>query len=395
VQARLEELRGMRLRDLRRELTSLGLRTEGRVDRESLLELLEAEGVTALLRARRAAREPYKGYSPTLEHIPKMPACSPQSGSAEVPIYMMHSVDQYGVKAGSTRVITLDLECGIATEPTRFVLDTVSEHSLIKAKVAERIGAEDKGVPDWARGADASLNIRKVGLKTGWLGMLNCGELEVASIVGKLPVPLGTAGILGLDFLRLFDWDFNFTRGCAAVTTAPKDGLGPVPFNLNGMRMVPLTPVRTPVELLACPIKMRVPTPDGQGTAVDCMGIADLGAACSMCSQETAHKLGLAGPAKPYSPKRPQKKQKKEGRGFGAAAPEPAFQEQLLEVDIGVGPDGPVKVKTPVSFGDIEVFENMGLAYNWPAAILGPDALCRSRLILSPRLKSLWLPASG
>lgn len=48
VQQRLEELRGLRLRDLKRELQDLGCRTEGCMDKESLMELLETQGVAAL-----------------------------------------------------------------------------------------------------------------------------------------------------------------------------------------------------------------------------------------------------------------------------------------------------------------------------------------------------------
>jgi len=48
VQQRLEELKGLRLRDLKRELQALGCRTDGCVDRESLIELLETQGAAAL-----------------------------------------------------------------------------------------------------------------------------------------------------------------------------------------------------------------------------------------------------------------------------------------------------------------------------------------------------------
>eukprot|EP00448_Togula_jolla_P019793 CAMPEP_0170577672 /NCGR_PEP_ID=MMETSP0224-20130122/5054_1 /TAXON_ID=285029 /ORGANISM="Togula jolla, Strain CCCM 725" /LENGTH=145 /DNA_ID=CAMNT_0010900603 /DNA_START=116 /DNA_END=550 /DNA_ORIENTATION=+ len=47
-QARLEELRAMRLRPLRAELQALGCRVEGCTDKESLLELLEGQGAAAL-----------------------------------------------------------------------------------------------------------------------------------------------------------------------------------------------------------------------------------------------------------------------------------------------------------------------------------------------------------
>jgi len=395
VRARLEELRGLRLRELRRELAALGLSTEGRVDREALLELLETQGASALLMAHRSAISPHMGDPTKIPKIPRKPACSPHPGSATVPIHMMRSADQYGVKAGSTRVMTVDLECGWGVHPTRFVLDTVCDNSLIKASVADALAADDRGRPEWAEGSDPKLKIRQVCLHASFLGDLNCGILEMASIKGKLPVPLGVAGILGMDFLRLFDWDIDLVKGTASATTAPEDGMGPVPYDLAGMRMVPLTPVRLPGlrELLACPIKLRVPG----GSEVDCMGIADLCASSSMMNTAVAHNLGLTGPPKPHVQKAPERPKKKEGkRGFATPEPEqePAFQQTRMEFDIGVGKQGPVKVETDVTYGDIEVFNNMGLAYNWPAAVLGPDALCRSRLIISTRLKSIWLPVS-
>jgi len=48
VQQRLEDLRAMRLRDLKRELQAMGCRTEGCMDKESLMELLETQGAAAI-----------------------------------------------------------------------------------------------------------------------------------------------------------------------------------------------------------------------------------------------------------------------------------------------------------------------------------------------------------
>ncbi|CAE7742303.1 Samtor [Symbiodinium sp. CCMP2456] len=49
VQQKLEELRALKARDLRKQMIALGLNCEGRVDKESLLELLEDQGADAIL----------------------------------------------------------------------------------------------------------------------------------------------------------------------------------------------------------------------------------------------------------------------------------------------------------------------------------------------------------
>ncbi|CAK0858959.1 unnamed protein product, partial [Prorocentrum cordatum] len=46
--AELARMRGLRLKELRKEMQSLGINVEGRVDRESLLELLDIQGTSAL-----------------------------------------------------------------------------------------------------------------------------------------------------------------------------------------------------------------------------------------------------------------------------------------------------------------------------------------------------------
>ena len=38
-------------------------------------------------------------------------------------------------------------------------------------------------------------------------------------------------GILGLDFLTLFDWDFDIDKGTVYISTAPKERKAPLPFD--------------------------------------------------------------------------------------------------------------------------------------------------------------------
>jgi len=64
VQQRLEELRGLRLRDLKRELQALGCRTTGCMDKESLMELLVTQGVAALAQGNGGSDPQGKGAAP-------------------------------------------------------------------------------------------------------------------------------------------------------------------------------------------------------------------------------------------------------------------------------------------------------------------------------------------
>ena len=131
---RMEELRRLRLRDLRRELDKLGLDTLGRVDRESLLELLEDRGREALEQAREqppAEQEPkqepeqeekqQQQQNPFMDAKPPPVAAEPERGGAEAKIYLMRAVSDHGFKT-KAKVITVDLEVGCS--PLRFVLDT-------------------------------------------------------------------------------------------------------------------------------------------------------------------------------------------------------------------------------------------------------------------------------
>lgn len=410
---RIEHLRGLGARELRRELGALGLSTRGCIDRESLLEVLESPAaVQALLGDRQPATSGSKerkkrggaarGFgSPRGEEgagaTPAAPGqklqgpeaaasqaaappASPKEGSTRIPIYVTTGVDQYGLGATSGRVICLDINLSFGSSPGRFVLDSVTHYSMIKASVAQNLSARDVGIPEWARGSgSASYEVRQVNLGPAWLGNLACGNLQLASVAGELPIPAGTCGILGLDFLRLFDWDIDVVRESAEVSTAPFAG-GPVPFDVDGMRVVPLMKVRLPtgIDLLACPVTLQHA---GRGdAAVDCMGIADLAVARSICNQAALDHLGVAVKCT-------------DDASEGTVPDGPGVAEVAMQFAIGTGPDGPAHVQATAAVGNLEVFESMGLASTFPAVILGPDVLCCSRLIISTRLNSIWLPS--
>lgn len=256
-------------------------------------------------------------------------------------------------------------------------------HSVIKETVANELMIKDLGPPEWSKQPEA-YGMRQVDMGPAWLGKIDCGNLQLVSMPGPLPVPIGTCGILGLDFLRLFDWDLDVAGGTAQVATVPKDMEGPVPFDLEGLRAVPLMTVRpnSGFQLLACPAQVKKPGEAKGVASVQCMGVIDLGAAKSLCNNATVAAMQLG---------------QEDIRDTGTTIPgidgsPTALREANLKFLLGKDVAGPVEVEVEASVADVEVFQTMGLA-GGPVVILGLDVLARSRLILSLRLNGLWITA--
>ncbi|CAJ1362650.1 unnamed protein product, partial [Effrenium voratum] len=174
TQRRMEELRALKARDLRKQLSQLGLDTEGYVDKESLLELLESQGPEAIQRFDSQPPQPQqppppqpqqpppqsqqqpppasegqKKQNPFKDAKPPPVAAEPQAGMAECKIFLMRTLQDKGVKSDS-KLITIELEVGCS--PLRFVVDTCSYHSIMKEALASNLHqARLCGEPDWAR----------------------------------------------------------------------------------------------------------------------------------------------------------------------------------------------------------------------------------------------------
>jgi len=406
VLKRLEELRALKARDLRRELNELGLNTEGRVDRESLMELLEGQGLEAIQRGSQQPapevkppqkqqqqtqqKQQQKKQNPFKDSKPPPVAAEPEAGGAEARIYLLRAVSDHGFKT-TARVITIELEVGCA--PLRFVVDTACYHSTMKEAVVKNLfQARFDGQPDWAREEAPGSGIQQAVISNAFLadGKISCGEVTIATIDQELPVPPGCCGILGLDFLTLFDWDFDIKGEKAHIATAPKERKAPLPFNVSGMIPVPLLKIRTPSqnELYACQVKLSVPGQNLEDPAVKFVqAFPDLASSNTLCNKIAAkgmRKITKATSGKGFGPGMPEKKRK---------FVDVKTEEISAVLGIGNGPEGYSVREGKVLAGDVEAFQVLRLT-EWPTAILGADILVRERLVFSFRLNRMWLPAT-
>jgi len=309
-------------------------------------------------------------------------AANPERGGKQtIPIYNMCGVDEAGVKAKDSRYIGIDVDAGWrGALPCRFVLDTGAAHSVIKLAVAKDLSGKDVGAPVWAPPQAAQeQGMRQYNMGRCWMGKLDCGEFELCGMPGNLMIPIGACGILGLDFFRLFDWDFDFGKMQADVETARKDR--PMSFDLTGMRAVPLMTVRAPKSfpVLAAPSKLRPPgLTEVDSAAIKAMSIMDLGAAFTVCNQAAVEALGFK--MEDLAPM---------GEDMGSEF----VGKVLVDLAIGSGPDGPLEVEAiTVVVGNEEVFDGLNMGTIEPLLVVGMDVLGKSRLVLSTRLSCLWVP---
>lgn len=404
VQQKLEELRALKARDLRKQMIALGLNCEGRVDKESLLELLEDQGADAILHPPKK-EETKKKKNPFKDKKMKKPpvAAKPKAGaSAEARIFLLRGVSDYGLET-SAKVITIELEVGMS--PLRFVVDTACHHSVMKESLANNLfQARFCGAPDWAQEEASGSGIRQIALSNAFLaeGKIACGEVKLATIPGELPIPIGTAGILGLDFLALFDWDFDVRSEKVRIATAPKDRRAPVQFDVDGMVVVPLTKIRTPsrAELYACSVKVAVPGDDVQDVKLrSIQGLPDLASSHTMCNKSAAKPLQKGAPVS-------QEKAQKKSTGFGSgltvkesktkkrSSSSRKLEELPATFGIGKGPRLAIRQGAALA-GDLDPFEELKLT-EWPTVILGADVLAQERLVFSFRQNKMWMtPGTG
>lgn len=382
LKERLQALRALRPRELRRELDAAGVNTAGCFDRESLLELLEDSGVVARL-VGVAAPDSIEGSTAeaaVAQVVGEEGADALTIGCGEVPLY---AADGY---------IAVDLVVGPGEQTARFMLDTGGP-TVIGVEAAPRIfntPVFDKAKRAlYAGGGELPRGAQLLSLGRTTIGRLNCGEL--LALLVEMPLPPGCCGLLGLDFLQRFHWELDMPGRWLRVAPAS----APVPFDLSGLRRVSLQKLKASngvldnMYFLGTPLEFRrrkssEDSPMTEETAAmlggttRCIAAVDFGSV-SACSPATARLLGLSGDELRTAGK----------QIIGPNGAPVTVQEASLTLAIGEEPEGPVVVDAEVFVGH-PAFEKVAFAVE-NAAILGLDVLGRKRLVLSPQLGALWL----
>jgi len=350
-----EELKALRVRELKRALGLAGLDVSGCFDKESLFELLQPEGVTDRVLASLAAAAE---------------AATPKA--CGVPLIVEQ--DTY---------LALDLKLGLSSVVARFMIDISTPFTTITNSMAQSLGGT----------LVQGTNPPQVTLGSAYLGELDCGEFRAVPVMMALPPDC--CGVLSLDFLSRFDWEFDIQKCYAKIAKVPGDKAVAVPFDVGELRKVPvefksaknMSMGGMEIKLLKTPLKLG-----RQGALAADMLLGTLGAfsvACeayilfasvSACSAEAAKALALGGEDYPG-----QGKQIKTPGGKVQT-----FQDYSLSLAIGDGPEGPVAVNAQVCV-DHPGLQKIGFTGGTPTAILGLDILGRSRIVFSPREMCLWL----
>lgn len=351
----VEELKGLRVKDLKRFLGIAALNVSGCFDRESLMQLLEPEGVAERVLEALAARA--ESSKPKVFTIP-----------------LVVEENSY---------LAVDLKLGSNSTVARFMIDTSTPFTTILNSWAQSLGGK-------------LVDSHRVTLGSAYLGDLDCGQFIAVPV--EMSLPPDCCGVISLDFLSRFDWELDVPNAQIKVATLPADASAPVPFDIDGLRMVPLEFQKATnpsmggmeIKLLKAPLQIA-----RQGTASASMLLESLGnfsvtcdayflfASVSACSTEVASALALGGEDYP-------------GRGKQIKTPTGAvqtFQDYSLSLSIGDGPAGPVQVDAQLCV-DHPGLQKLGFAPGSRTALLGLDVLGRSRMVFSPRMKCLWMTSA-
>lgn len=335
----LDELKALRLRDLRKWLARGGLDVAGRVDRDALLELLEVEGaVEKVLVAAKAS-------------VPEI---------KDVPIKV----------SGTFLFIDFQVTLGPNSALARFMIDMSSPFNVIDYNWATAHGAYH---PPGEQGPAGRSTLGKA----MW-GELDCGELLAVPV--EMPMPDGCQGLLSIDFFKNLDIELDTVFEIARVARVT-DMAAPFPFDVSGMREIPLqthnhTVQGFPIQMLATSVQVRRPQNASTSQASSCIAVIDL-TNISSCSTATLAELGL--PSSEYC---------KQTVEVGTPGHSLVLQQVDLGLVLGSGSDGQV-IKDHRLCIDHPLLKKV-FAPNVKAVAIGIDMLQRS--FISHRLGKLWIP---
>lgn len=355
-----EALRALRLRDLKQVMGAAGLDVVGCVDRESLLELLAKEGAVERVLASAAAA-----------------ASRTKASIVEVPLTVGPPTSPY---------ITIDLTLGPNDAQARFMVDTGAPFTCVANSSVMSLGgslASRMATADWGERLPAGAQLLSLGSVK--LGGLDCGELLVVPV--EMPLPPGCCGLLSLDFLRRFDWEFDIPRKRARVCVTPAGcAVDPAMLGLQGLRRVPLETMRTTmagssmaIQFLSAPLQLVGMSAASEDVSSQCTAVLDLGSVTA-CSPGAVAPLSLTDADYTGAGKQLQ----------GPSGAPQFVREAALMLKLGDGPDGPCEMFADVCVGH-PALQKLGLTADTPFVILGLDVLGRSRIVFSPRTSSLWM----
>jgi len=365
------ELLKLKTSKLKRELTLRGLDTTTSFDRSALLELgvkggvfpsstldstLSVDGRRARVRRRRSLyKTPLAPVHVALRHV-KSEGLYLSSGlftdGDRIALPLWHDADPL---AG----------------PMWFLLDTAIRCTAVSQAVAHRLA-----IP---AGGGIARGLRFAGEPVS--------ELQ-AQIVpeGSKVLSSGIAGLLGLDFLYAWDLDLDIARSrCAAWPAGPNlaQGFGPrdaLEVDLKGQQG--LLEVDARLQGTVCSGTDRVGPP--------IRAVVDLGQTYSTCNWAAAEQIGV-GTSDPCV------------RMAGQWLDLDGNQADVYEADLGVELRGRVAGVARGSrtleqrlfwlSDSLPLLERMGFNPTEPCAMLGVDAVGRTRLAISARHRRLWLPA--
>lgn len=368
------ELLNLKTSKLKRALTLRGFDTTASFDRSALIELGVKGGVfpSSTLDSIRGAGTRVRRRR-SLYSTPIAPV--------RVALRLVKSEGLYlssGLFTDGERLaLPLWHEADPSAGPLWFLLDTAIRRTAVSQALAQRLAIPaGGGIVRGLRFAGEPVSDLQVQVVPEGSKVLACSGGSSSSI----------AGLLGLDFLYAWDLDLDTPRSqCAAWRAGPNlaQGFGPrdaLEVELRGQQG--LLEVDARLCGTVCSGTDRVGPP--------LRAVVDLGQTYSACNWAAAKEIGVEA-ASPCV------------RMAGQWLDLDGKQADVYEADLGVELSGRVSGVARASrtleqrlfwlSDSLPLLERMGFNPTEPCAMLGVDAVGRTRLAISARHRRLWLPA--
>eukprot|EP00897_Mesotaenium_endlicherianum_P000538 jgi/Mesen1/10485/ME000083S09986 len=337
-QADVEELKKMRVKEIKAELEALGVSFADCFEKADLvLRLAEAR----LASVSKAASPPQATKDVAVLRLPMRRI---KSSAAEPKEYLLLQLT-FGSRG------TFD-----------FLVDTGSSTTLVTSRLAyDILGiSRGSGVMSQGLGGTGTTGGRQVMLPDVRVGSCACGPLQaIVMDLGNTSLGPSVYGIVGINLLSLFDFDLDFKRSSMALYRAGAVAAGAVDF--ASLRCMATASV--PYGLPALQVTVN---------GVSTKAILDMGSALSLVSWKTAR----AGGVSPDSPNvRPALR-----APFGIDGTTTRSSDSNLDICLlstGGSSRNLMFKQAPMVIADIPALVTMGAGM-----ILGLDLIGRGRLVL-------------